>query len=122
MKPLVIYVDYWCPLCLRFAKYIKRLDVFNKIKQENIRNCLDQKVDLVRGLNELACTNGRRTLYGFHSIFLISKRLPILWACVPIFWLFKISGLGDLIYRELAQKRTVIPFHCHTNCKKPTDS
>ena len=56
MKTLIIYVDYWCPLCLRFVKYLERLDVFNKIQKEDIRNCLDQKVDLARGLNELAST------------------------------------------------------------------
>ena len=78
--------------------------------KKNVRNCLDQKVDLARGLNELASTNGKRTVYGFHSIFQISKRLPLLWVFVPTFWLFKISGLGDLIYTEFAQKEPLSLF------------
>ena len=42
MKTLIIYVDYWCPLCLRFAKYLEGKMYLIKFK-EDIRNCLDQK-------------------------------------------------------------------------------
>ena len=56
--------------------------------------------------------------YGFVSIFLILSRLPIFWIFFPFLYIFKITGFGQLIYKELAIKRKIIPLHCDENsCK-----
>lgn len=60
--------------------------------------------------------NGRWE-YGFESIYRILKELPLFWFFIPLFYLLKITKIGDFLYDEFAIKRKIIPIHCDENCK-----
>ena len=113
MSSLSIYIDSWCPMCVRFGAWLKRLDVFNRIKQEDIRHYEGELISKEKGLKVMASRDVQsRVFYGYDSIWQIVLRLPLLWLFVPLFFLLKVSRLGHLLYEELAVKRQIIPLHC----------
>ncbi|MGC6428123.1 MAG: DCC1-like thiol-disulfide oxidoreductase family protein [Flavobacteriales bacterium] len=113
LSPLKIYVDYWCPMCLGFASFLQRIDIFNCIIQKDIRSYEGDLISKDKGLKLLASVNKDvEVFYGYDSIFQILLRLPVFWLLIPVFWIFKISRLGHLVYKELAIKRQIIPLHC----------
>lgn len=111
---LTIYIDGWCMKCLKFGKILKKIDVFNKIDVKNIR--VEEDIN-IRKIKEMYSkkSNGKE-YYGFDSLFEISKILILLWIFMPIILILKISGLGKLLYSELAIKRKIIPLNCDENC------
>ena len=118
MKKLVIFYDNWCPNCTRFINTVKKLDWFNLINYKQLRS--NQDTEQFKSLNiELAqqqmASYTNKWNYGFISIFLIFTRLPIFWIFIPILFIFKITGVGQFIYKELAIKRKIIPLHCDEN-------
>ena len=116
---LIIIYDNWCPNCTRFMKLVERLDWFKLIIPKQLRGNLDNELynnlDVDLALKQMASFNGRWH-YGFDSIYLISLRLPLLWVLFPIVFIFKISRLGNIIYREIALKRKILPLHCDDSC------
>lgn len=119
MSSLSIYIDSWCPLCVRFGALLKRLDIFKSIEQADIRTYEGTVVSKEKGLRLLASVNRKSVVYyGFDSVWQIALRSPLLWLFVPLFFLLKISRLGHLLYNELAVKRQIIPLHCkEEECK-----
>jgi predicted DCC family thiol-disulfide oxidoreductase YuxK len=110
---LTIYIDSWCPLCLRFGSLLKNLDVFGNIQQKDIRNYDGTLISKEKGLQQLASLSPQSIVYyGFDNVWQIVLRLPLLWLFVPLFFLLKISRLGHWGYNELAVKRQIIPLHC----------
>lgn len=113
MSSLSIYIDSWCPLCVRFGSLLKNLDVFGNIQQKDIRTYEGTLISKEKGLQQLASLSPQSTVYyGFDSVWQIVLRLPLLWLFVPLFFLLKISRLGHWAYNELAVKRQIIPLHC----------
>lgn len=115
MKKLTIFYDNWCPNCIRFNKIVEKLDWFKLIDSKQLRNT--QETQQFKNLNlELAhqqmASHTNHWNYGFVSIFFILSRLPIFWLFLPILFLLKLTGIGQLIYRELAINRKIIPLHC----------
>jgi predicted DCC family thiol-disulfide oxidoreductase YuxK len=112
---LIIFYDNYCPNCTMFAKGVEKFDWLKLIQIKQLRNPLH--TDLFPNMNlELAkqqmASFGTKWHYGFNSIFYIFVRLPLFWLFVPFFFLLKVTGLGQLIYVELALKRKIIPLHC----------
>jgi len=121
MKKIIVIYDNWCPNCTKFIKTVKNLDWFNLIDCKQLRNKKD--TEQFKNLN-LELANIQMASYtndwnfGFNSIFNILVRLPLFWIFIPILFLLKISGFGQLIYKELAINRKIIPLHCNENsCK-----
>jgi predicted DCC family thiol-disulfide oxidoreductase YuxK len=118
MKKLIIFYDNWCPNCTRFNKIVKKLDWFNLIDSKQLRNSQDTQqyttLNLELATQQMASYTNNWN-YGFVSIFLILSRLPIFWIFIPILYIFKITGFGQFIYKELAIKRKIIPLHCDEN-------
>jgi len=109
----IIYIDSWCSLCVRFGAFLQRLDIFDTIKQKDIRTYEGQLISKEKGLKVLASVDAQsRIFYGFDSVWQIVLRLPLLWLFVPLFFLLKVSRLGHIAYNELAVKRQIIPLHC----------
>ena len=118
MKKITIFYDNWCPNCTRFNKIVEKLDWFKLIDSKQLRNT--NATQQFKNLNlELAhqqmASYTNHWNYGFVSIFLILSRLPIFWIFFPFLYIFKITGFGQLIYKELAIKRKIIPLHCDEN-------
>jgi predicted DCC family thiol-disulfide oxidoreductase YuxK len=124
MKKLIVVYDNWCPKCNKFIGIINKLDWFKLIICKQLRNDKDlliqNNIDL-KLANEQMASFTNRWNYGYISIFYISLRLPLFWLFIPVLYAFKISGLGQYIYLELAIRRKVIPLNCdEISCKKTT--
>ena len=118
MSSFIIYIDYWCPMCVRFGSWLKRLDIFDGVRQADIRTYQGSAISKEKGLEQIASINRHfRVFYGFDSIWQILVRLPLLWVFVPVFYILKVSRLGHWAYKELATKRQIIPLHCKKDCR-----
>ncbi len=121
MKKLIIFYDNWCPNCSQFVKVVKKLDWLNLIDSKQLRNIEDTRkfsnLDLEMAKNQMA-SYANEWNYGYVSLYLIFIRIPIFWVFCPLFFILKITGLGQLLYKELAINRKIIPLHCDEgSCK-----
>ena len=113
MNSFIIYIDSWCPMCVRFGSLITHLDILNNIIKADLRNydgdliCKEKSVKQIASVDE-----NNRVFYGFDSIWQIIVRLPLTWIFIPIFYFLKISSLGNWLYNELAVRRQIIPINC----------
>lgn len=117
MNKLIIFYGNWCPNCNRFKNFIQKLDLLNlvffKELRKNIENETYKDIDKTLALQEMASYNKGNWNYGFSSIFLILLRIPLFWITIPIFYIFKLTGLGQYLYKQLAINRKIIPLHCN---------
>lgn len=110
---LTIYIDGWCGICKASSRFIKRWDTRNKIEVADIRLDAPPNIDIERAKREMASVDERGNVYyGFASLYEIVKRIPYFWIVIPLFWLLKITSIGNFLYRELAIRRRIIPLHC----------
>jgi predicted DCC family thiol-disulfide oxidoreductase YuxK len=113
---LIIFYDNYCPICTKFAKLVQKLDWLKQMKIKELRNEIHTKpfptIDLQLAKQQMA-SFGTKWHYGYNSLFFIFVRLPLFWLLIPILYLLKITKLGQLMYRELALKRKIIPIHCN---------
>lgn len=122
-KQIVVFYDNWCPNCTRFIHAVKKVDWLQGIREVQLRNpdLPDQYpgLDLQKAYQEMASYR-RKWYYGYTSIYLILIKIPLAWVFIPILFILKISGMGEIIYRELAIKRKIIPIHCTAeSCEIP---
>lgn len=117
---LTIFYDNWCPKCIKFTTLIKRLDFFNNISIKELRNMNIEKysnINLQKAESHMASINPKgEVFYGYDTILKISSILPLLWLFLPLFCLFKLTGLGTIIYREIAINRKLI-LNCDSECQ-----
>ena len=112
---LIIFYDNFCPNCSKFSKLVQKLDWFKLIEIKQLRNELHTNpfpnIDLQLATQQMASfsTNWH---YGYNSLYFIFARLPLFWIFLPTLYILKITTLGQLMYRELALKRKIIPIHC----------
>lgn len=121
MKSIIIFYDNHCPNCTRFTKVVKRLDWFDMIIAKELRNLnhISQfsSIDIKMAKGKMASSVDNKWYYGYDSIFLIFRRIPVFWVFVPLLYLLKITNLGEVLYNELAIKRKIIPINFGlTNC------
>ena len=115
MKKLTIFYDIFCPNCTKFTHTIKKLDWLHlleikKLRDENITN-VHKEIDIKLAGQQMA-SFVNKWQYGYFSLFSIFARIPILWIFAPLFFILKITGLGQLLYIQFAIKRRIIPLHC----------
>jgi hypothetical protein len=95
---------------------VQKLDWLKQMKIKELRNEIHTKpfptIDLQLAKQQMA-SFGTKWHYGYNSLFFIFVRLPLFWLLIPILYLLKITKLGQLMYRELALKRKIIPIHCN---------
>lgn len=121
MKPLIIFYDNFCTNCTRFSKLVGKLDWIKVIEIKKLRNEFETKqfssINLELAKQQMASFSNKWH-YGYNSLYYIFTRLPIFWPFIPLLFFLKITKIGQLIYRELALKRKIIPLHCDENsCK-----
>ena len=121
MKSIIIFYDNHCPNCTRFTKVVKRLDWFDMIIAKELRNLnhISQfsSIDIKMAKGKMASSVDNKWYYGYDSIFLIFRRIPVFWVFVPLLYLLKITNLGEVLYNELAIKRKISPINFGlTNC------
>lgn len=119
---LIIVYDNWCPNCSRFAKFIEKKDRFNKIfliklrEKEEIKGLLFTEIDINQSEKEMASYINGKWKYGYESIMRVTKTIPLFYPLYPLFYLLHKLNIGDILYRELAIRRKIIPLHCDENC------
>lgn len=115
MKTLTIFYDNYCPNCTKFSKLVQKLDWLKLIQIKQLRNELHtnsfRNIDLELAKQQMA-SFGTKWHYGFNSLYFIFARLPLFWLSIPILYILKITNLGQILYKELALKRKIIPIHC----------
>jgi membrane protein / vitamin K-dependent gamma-carboxylase len=113
---LALY-DNYCPKCTRFASWIRRWDWLRWVELKPLRDTsiTDPCFDLSLAQKQLASLVGKWR-YGYDTLCRIALRLPILWLFLPLFFLGKVTGVGDYLYKQIAIRRTVL--HCDArHCK-----
>jgi predicted DCC family thiol-disulfide oxidoreductase YuxK len=122
MKKIVVFYDNWCPNCTHFIQLVKKMDWLELIDAKRLRNEQDiqpfnKTINIEKSKKEMASYNEVWN-YGFDSLYLIFVRLPILWVIFPILLLLKITGIGQLLYVQIAVNRKIVPIHCdEKTCK-----
>jgi predicted DCC family thiol-disulfide oxidoreductase YuxK len=116
MNKLIVFYDNWCPNCSRFIKIVKKTDWLNlvevkKLREEQVIKSFSS-LDFEKAKKQMASFKDGIWNYGFKSLFLIFIRLPIFWITFPFFLLLKITGVGQILYTQLAINRKIIPLHC----------
>ena len=115
MKKISVFYDNWCPNCRKFAGVIKKIDwlkliFFEKLRDENqTSKYKDINIELAK---QQMASYTDEWHYGYESLYLIFTRVPFFWVCFPLFWILKVTGLGQFAYLELAVKRKILPLHC----------
>lgn len=119
MKSIIIFYDNHCSNCTCFSKITKKLDWFNLIIAKKLRNSNHtsefKNVDIEMAKRKMASSIDNKWYYGYDSIFLIFRKIPVYWVFVPLLYLLKITNLGEVLYNELAIKRKIIPINCEQN-------
>ena len=119
MTSIIVFYDNYCPNCKRFSKIIEQLDWFNLIVFKELRNSNHTDVfndfDIEKAKNKMASYIHYKWHYGYESIFLIFKKIPLFWGILPLLYLLIITKIGYFFYNELAVKRKIIPLNCESN-------
>ncbi|RKQ37302.1 thiol-disulfide oxidoreductase DCC family protein [Oceanobacillus halophilus] len=118
---MIIYYDSYCKLCTTSSTVWKKLDWGNHLTFKTFRDLEDYPVEMEHSLH----VYHHDTWYkGFNAIIQIAKTLPLLWSFLPFLYLFKIIGLGDVIYKHIAKNRKLVPVaQCKAGeaCKNPSN-
>lgn len=109
---LAILFDDRCNLCDRTVKTLARVDIFGRLEFRPIRRNIEfataNGVSLQQGLADLVgvdLTAGER-VSGFTLYYSLTGRVFLLWPFRPLFWLGVVTGIGPVVYRYIADRRT----------------
>jgi len=98
-----VLIDGECPYCRALGRSLKALDLGKTLRVEPLQEALDlPQAELRQALHVL---EGRRTHRGYAALLALSRRLPLLWPLYPLLLLLTPFGIGEGLYRFLAQRR-----------------
>ena len=87
---------------------------FNKINFISFREIKNYNPEMEKKLH---IKHKGKFIVGYNAIILISTRLPILWVLIPVLFIIKSIGLGEILYEHFATKRKIVPInHCSETC------
>lgn len=110
---MIIYYDSYCKLCTNTSLLWKKIDRGSRLRFSSFRD-LDHYPKAME--EKLHVYDRHQWFQGYDAIIAISKKLPLLWGMVPILYVFKWIGLGDILYNFIAKNRKLIPVNqCDTN-------
>lgn len=98
-----------CGICLKVAKWVRRLDWFNVIQNDNALDPWNRHLAAAPALVRIdrmtaASLDQEEFVSGYGAVLVIVRRIPILMPLYPLFWLFGYFGFGDSIYDWIAVK------------------
>ncbi|WP_077325679.1 thiol-disulfide oxidoreductase DCC family protein [Virgibacillus siamensis] len=109
---MIIFYDSFCKLCTQTSKVWKKFDWQNQLTFNSFRSLDDYPAAMEEYLHVL---HKGIWYQGFDAVLQISKVLPVLWLALPVLYIGKWLGLGDLIYDKVAANRNIIPIN---QCKE----
>ena len=122
---MTVYYDGYCPYCRATAMSIRGLDLSRRIRVISFRHDTSYEnygikiEDLEQEMVVLLNQGDQYRIYkGFEAVLAVLRGLPLLWPVFPLVWCLGRIGLGDRIYRWMADNRLIIPDagHCQDQC------
>ena len=112
-KKIDVYYDSWCPICKKFRNRLERMDVFNKLNFVTFRDSsisLKLNIPLENLEKEMHIKlPNEKIVSGYDAICILFSKVPLLAWTWPFMKVFKILGLGNMIYNFIASRRIIIP-------------
>lgn len=110
---MIVYYDSFCKMCTNSSTIWRKLDWRNKLTFQSFRNLKDYPVEMEESLH---VQKDKRWYKGYTAIIQIAKTLPLLWLSLPFLYLFKVIGIGDMVYKVIAKNRKLVPVNqCKSN-------
>jgi predicted DCC family thiol-disulfide oxidoreductase YuxK len=106
----VVFYDGHCRLCCQAAAWITRLDWFRCVAVSSFRHddsWLDHGLSLKALESDMHVVVRGEEFKGFDAVSELAKRLPLLWPVLPAFLMVGQAGLGNRLYRFLADNRVI---------------
>lgn len=103
---MVIFYDNFCPMCTANARLWKKMDRHNRLFFYSFRDLPEYPEAMEESLH---VRHKGRWYVGYEAIIQIGKQLPALWITLPLLYMVKILGLGELLYTFIARNRKLIP-------------
>lgn len=96
-------IDGECPYCRALGRALKALDLGKTLQVEPLQEAQDlPQAELRQALHVL---EEGQTHRGYAALLALSRRLPLLWPLSPLLLLLVPFGIGEGLYRFLAQRR-----------------
>ena len=125
-KSLFVAYDDRCNLCDRTINVIRFLDIFGRVElkpvSENQEWLREMDIDPTRALSDLygvETTDGNRTTYGYDFYITLTRNIFLLLPAYPFLIVGKWIGIGPMIYRYIADRRTKLFGVCEVPTPKP---
>jgi len=103
---MIVFYDSYCKLCTRTAAVWKKLDWRKKLVFQSFRDLPDYPSAMEK---EMHVKHADKWYKGFPAVLIISRTLPAIWPISPFLYIAKWLGLGNIIYRKIANNRTLLP-------------
>ncbi|MGC8875978.1 DCC1-like thiol-disulfide oxidoreductase family protein [Thermus sp.] len=98
-----VLIDGECPYCRALGRALRALDLGKALRVEPLKEAQDlPREELLKALHVL---EGGRAHRGYAALLALGRRLPLLWPLYPLLLLLVPFGLGEGLYRFLAQRR-----------------
>ncbi|SDC07744.1 Predicted thiol-disulfide oxidoreductase YuxK, DCC family [Shouchella lonarensis] len=109
-----VFYDGWCPVCRKSMTRLQKWDRSNQLVFHSFREkevLTRYQLDFERAEKRMITREERsgRMYEGIESVWLIARKLPVLWLFVPVLWIAMVLGFGQRIYDFLAERRAIIP-------------
>lgn len=111
-KDVAVAYDDRCNLCDRTISIITAIDIFGRVTLRPVSKSKDflekQGVAVDQAMKDLyGFEHGNSKHYsGYNFYEFLSRKLVLLWIAYPILLFGRMSGLGPIIYRFIADRRT----------------
>lgn len=109
----MVYYDGDCKFCISTIRRLKKYDWFHLIVFINFRKAEVfggiAKEELEKRMHSWNINKKENIFNGVDSFIQISKRLIPLWVLLPLLYVSKWFGIGNLLYDYIASRRSVIP-------------
>jgi predicted DCC family thiol-disulfide oxidoreductase YuxK len=111
-EPLFLLYDGNCQLCRRTVARIRTFDIVGRVTYVN---ALDEAALLEHNLTHLDrdallydmhAVRGEQVWRGFEAYRVLLRRIPLLWALLPLLYIPPVPALGRRVYRRVADART----------------
>ncbi|MFD1363391.1 thiol-disulfide oxidoreductase DCC family protein [Lentibacillus salinarum] len=103
---MIVYYDSYCKLCTHSSVFWKKIDWRNRLRYSSFRDLENYPKAMAEKLHVY---DRGQWFQGYDAIIAISKKLPPLWPILPILYVFKWVGLGELMYNTIAKNRKLVP-------------
>ncbi|MFD1040054.1 thiol-disulfide oxidoreductase DCC family protein [Virgibacillus byunsanensis] len=103
---MVVYYDSYCKFCKTSATLWTKIDWAKKLTFNSFRTLEDYPKEMEKELH--VAYNGK-WYRGYNALIQIAKMLPLMWPALPFMYLFKWIGLGNFLYRKIAENRKLVP-------------